>query len=605
MLSLLNSPIAYYAMAVLIYSALGATAALGFNLQFGYAGVFNMAFISLVAVGAYATAIASLPPGSSDPLMHYIGGFNWAFPWNLLFGVVCTLLFAAILGSFAFKRLREDYLAVSMVVIGAGLSVLVNDDVRLFNGVSGLSGVTSPWQDQLDPGLYQLAFLGLSVLALGVCLVLYNRLTGAPFGRALRALREDQDAIASLARNPWRLKMIAFLLGAFAAGLSGSLQVMYFGGWNTAAWLPTETLILVAAIIVGGRGRHMGAVVGSFLVLGVLAQATKFIPQVGDASVIASLQAVGIGVLLLVFLWFRPQGLLPERRDLYRAVPVSDAGPVLAATVPSLRFARDASDASGNGGQRRTPALEAKEITASYGGAQAVHRVSFSITQGQFVGLIGPNGAGKTTLVDCLAGMKSYRGRVAFSGTDITGWSTDRVARQGLVRTFQIPRIFRRLTVLSNVMLGAAEHRGESFVHALTGDWHRQEDENLERAWALLRTFGLERVASNYGSELSGGQERLVELCRLLMMRPQMILLDEPFAGVSPANRERLAAQILDLRTTRDLTILMIEHRLEFVERMCDQILVMGNGQLIASGTMEEVRRDRLVVDSYLGSKGA
>jgi ABC-type branched-subunit amino acid transport system ATPase component/ABC-type branched-subunit amino acid transport system permease subunit len=591
----LSSPLAFYIFAVLIYAAIGAVAALGFNLQFGYAGVFNMAYIVLVAVGAYGTAIANLPPSSSDPLMHYIGGFGWAFPWDMLFGVACTLVFAAILGSFAFRRLREDYLAVTLVVIGAGFSVLVSDDVRFFNGLSGLSGIAGPWQDQLDPGMYQLAFLGLSLVAMLGCWFLFNRLTSAPFGRVLRAVREDQDATASLARNPWRLKMAAFLLGALAAGISGSLLVMYFGAWNTAAWLPTETLILVAAIIVGGRGRHAGAIVGAFLVLGLIAQATKFIPSFTDASVLASLQSMAIGVLLFVFLWWRPQGLLPEKKDRYPRL-VATGGTRSQLHVPStpnghLREARLASSS----------ALEVAGVSASYGGTQAVRNVSLTIPTGQFIGLIGPNGAGKTTLLDCISGMKSYRGRVSFQGTNITGWPVNRVAERALVRTFQVPRIYRRLTVVSNVMLGASHQRGEGIANALVGSWHKEEQQNFEMAWSLLQQFGLERVAHNYGSELSGGQERLVELCRLLMMKPKMILLDEPFSGVSPANRERLAAQIMALRADPSFTILMIEHRLEFVERMCDRIVVMGNGSVIADGTMQQVRADPTVVTSYLG----
>src|SRR5258708_6477627 len=143
----LSSPLAYYAFAVVIYAAIGAIAALGFNLQFGYAGVFNMAYIVLVAVGAYGSAFANLPPSSNDPLLHNVVGFGWAFPWDMLCGVACAVVFAAILGSFAFRRLREDYLAVSLVVIGAGFSVLVSDDVRFFNGLSGLSGIAGPWQD--------------------------------------------------------------------------------------------------------------------------------------------------------------------------------------------------------------------------------------------------------------------------------------------------------------------------------------------------------------------------------------------------------------------------------------------------------------------------
>jgi len=329
--------LAYYGFTIAIYTCLSAIQALGFNLQFGFAGIINLAYVVLVAVGAYSTAIAAVAPAPHGGLTQYIGGFGWPFPWDMLFGIFCTLAFSAVLGGLAFKRLREDYLAVSMIVVGAGLLVLINDDVPIFNGTSGMAGVPGPFQDQLGPEAYQFVFLMMSAVSALLIFLLFSRITKSPFGRALKAVREDSDAAASLGKSPWRLKMSAFLLGGLAAGLSGSLLILYIGAWNTSAWLPQESLIVLAAIIVGGRGNHGGAVLGTFVVIGVITQATKFIPSFGNAVLVASLQVVSIGLLILAFMWWRPQGLLPELKDQYLRVGIkkelSDSGPALPRAV--------------------------------------------------------------------------------------------------------------------------------------------------------------------------------------------------------------------------------------------------------------------------------
>lgn len=219
------------------------------------------------------------------------------------------------------------------------------------------------------------------------------------------------------------------------------------------------------------------------------------------------------------------------------------------------------------------------------------------------VGLIGPNGAGKSTVVECISGcVRGYSGQVLLNGTDISGWPTHKVARAGLVRTFQTPRLFRRLSVLSNVMLAAEEGTVEGMRATLLGTWRDRDGERLRQCTAVLERFGLGRIAENLASDLSGGQERLVELCRVLLFKPTVVLLDEPFAGVSPENRHRLADAITELRAA-GVTVLMIEHRLEWVDRLCDRVVVMAEGSVLAAGSMAEIRANDAVISSYLGSK--
>ncbi|HXC80072.1 MAG TPA: ABC transporter ATP-binding protein [Candidatus Acidoferrum sp.] len=252
---------------------------------------------------------------------------------------------------------------------------------------------------------------------------------------------------------------------------------------------------------------------------------------------------------------------------------------------------------------QNSPALRAEGVSCSYDGLQAVRNVTLEVPRGAFYGLIGPNGAGKSTLLDCISGVNvAYEGRVFVGGEDVTRLPLQRMAERGLGRTFQTARVFRRMSVMSNLMVAARHPVGESLAAALTGTWKSDEARHLERAWSILQFFDLIRIADNWGSELSGGQERLIELSRLLMSNPQVVLLDEPFAGVSPVNRAKLASQLRQLSMDTGVTILMVEHRLEWIENLCERVFVMAEGKLIAQGSLAELRSHRAVIDSYLGA---
>ena len=248
------------------------------------------------------------------------------------------------------------------------------------------------------------------------------------------------------------------------------------------------------------------------------------------------------------------------------------------------------------------PLLQIEHVGQWFGGVQAVNDVSFSVPAGSFYGLIGPNGAGKTTLIECASGViRSYRGKVSFDGQDITGWPLHRVANLGLVRTFQASRVFGRMTILSNIMAGPPRQRGERLLDACFGLWRKEERGFLGQARGFAQRFELTDVVDNYGSDVSGGQRRLTELSRALMTRPKMLLLDEPFAGVSPTNRARLAKELRRLCDEEGISILMVEHRLELVEQLCDHIIVMAEGLVLAQGSMDELRTNSAVISAYLG----
>ena len=252
------------------------------------------------------------------------------------------------------------------------------------------------------------------------------------------------------------------------------------------------------------------------------------------------------------------------------------------------------------------PILSVEDVFHSFGGVKAVDGCSFHLPEGALGALIGPNGAGKTTLVNVVAGaLKLQRGRVLFAGTNVSGWSSHRIAQHGLIRTFQISREFGALTVLENMLVPPPQQAGEGLFNALfrPGVGAREDRRHVAAALHYLEEFGLYALRDEYARNLSGGQKRLLELARAVMAEPKLLLLDEPMAGVNPALIEQLAGHIQNLRAT-GITFLLIEHNLEFVEQFCDHVVVMAVGRTLATGLMAELRDNPEVVAAYLGRSG-
>ncbi|MEO8745151.1 MAG: ABC transporter ATP-binding protein [Candidatus Dormiibacterota bacterium] len=248
------------------------------------------------------------------------------------------------------------------------------------------------------------------------------------------------------------------------------------------------------------------------------------------------------------------------------------------------------------------PMLVARDIHRHFEGMRAVDGVSIDVPKGQITGLIGPNGAGKSTFMAVLAGtLPATSGSISFEGTDITHLPTYTRARRGVVRTFQLPSEFARLTVLENLLVAAPDNRGDSLWGALRGKsyWKADEDRLVAQARALLRRFGMTAKESDYAGTMSGGQKRLIEIMRALMLRPRCLLLDEPMSGVHPKIVDEIKQYLQSLRA-EGLTILMVEHELHMVEQLCDSVVVMAQGKVIGSGTMASLRRQQEIVDAYL-----
>ncbi len=247
--------------------------------------------------------------------------------------------------------------------------------------------------------------------------------------------------------------------------------------------------------------------------------------------------------------------------------------------------------------------LTCEGLTKAFLGVKAVNGATFEVPKGKITALIGPNGAGKTTVVNILSGaMTSDSGTTHIGSTDVTNWPSYKIARLGLMRTFQLSRELGDLTVLENLLVAPKHQPGESLVNIFLRPSlvKRVECENVERALGILQTYGLYDLRDNRARELSGGQKKLLEISRGVMASPTLLLLDEPMAGVNPALIERIGGYILDLKA-QGVTVLMIEHNLNVVEKICDHVIVLAEGKTLATGRLSDLRANPEVVTAYLG----
>ena len=307
----------YYTITILVYICANVIAAWGLDLQFGVTGVLNFAFIIFQAVGAYTAGVLSLGSSSGNGgFEQYIGGANLPFPLPIIGAMLAGAALAAIVGLIALRRLRSDYQAMVMLVVSVVATTVVTAETGLANGAAGLSLVANPMYGlaglsrQTQSWIF-VAFCIAVMLAVGAVMyaVVYS-----PHGRVLRAVRENEHALEALGRSATRSRLEVFVIGGALAGLSGALLVEFIGAWAPSGWLYPETFVFFTAVIVGGRGSVAGVAIGAALIGVGIQQAVQYLPIGSDPTVLAATEWIITGVLTLVFLWVRPQGLLPERR---------------------------------------------------------------------------------------------------------------------------------------------------------------------------------------------------------------------------------------------------------------------------------------------------
>lgn len=341
------SPILYYVITLAFFFLAYCVLNWGLNIQFGGAGILNFAYIGFVAIGAYITGVTSMgkPQGTGE---QYILGISLPFPLGLILGGLASCLFALLVALIALRRLRTDYLAMVLISLSLVLYDVINNFVPLFNGADGLSNLPLPMADlfHLDGNSFVPFFAGVTLVIVLILWWVISRITRAPLGRTFRAIRDDPDVAASLGKGVFRYQLIAMLIGSFYAGIGGGLIIEFSSSFNTSAWLPGETFLIFAAVIVGGLGNNKGMILGALIVPVLFVQLPRFLPDIpGHPGLILNVDAIAIGVLLMIVLWFRPQGLIPERRHRSRLPNRAPAGSTLdEATIhtPTIAVAKDA-----------------------------------------------------------------------------------------------------------------------------------------------------------------------------------------------------------------------------------------------------------------------
>lgn len=332
----MSSAVSFYLSTILVYFGVDVLSVWSLNLQYGTTGIYNFAWIMFQAIGAYTAGVLTLGSSTANGgFQQYILGTTLPFPLPLLIAGAVAGVLSIPVGYVALRRLRADYQAMVMLVISVIATLIVENVSGLFNGTAGISLIPQPLASSLKMSSlgYQWFYVLITAVVCAVVYVFVHRVTSSPLGRALRAVRDNEAAAESLGKHVTRLRMFAFIFGNVIAGMSGALLVQFIGAWSPGSWMYVETLVILTAIIVGGTGNNAGVMLGALLVPIAFNEATRFIPtSIGPAGLIDAMQWVVIGLLALIFLWFWPRGLIPERRKRF---PVPERfGDAIAAQSP-------------------------------------------------------------------------------------------------------------------------------------------------------------------------------------------------------------------------------------------------------------------------------
>ncbi len=604
-----------------------ATLALGLNIVVGFAGLLDLGYAAFFAIGAYYYGIFSayqvMPPWSDawaplaflglvekinqggPDLVHFTLSFWLALPT----GAIVAGIFGVLFG-YPTLKLRGDYLAIVTLGFGEIVPIVARNADGITNGAAGLNGVKAPTFGSLysfGVNATPYYYVGMALVALLIFTSI--RLRDSRIGRAWMAIREDETAASAMGINLRHYKLLAFAIGASFSGFTGVFFVAKLQVATPEMFNFSVSSMLIVMVVLGGMGSVWGVVVGAVLLqllqTWILPRSTDLFHAVGEATGIHFLTQLDLvqwtqmffGLIIVVMMLFRREGLIPATRH-----------------QPSLEMEEQHAEVKRGGfvNVDRIPhwnpgqgvALEIKDVTVRFGGLVALNKVNLTVPAGGVIAVIGPNGSGKSTLFNAITGLVPAEGSIRFEGHELIGLRPDEVLAKGVARTFQNIRLFPKLTVLENVLIGEHCRLKTGPTGAILRPPAAKAEEQGALRWALdiIGLFGnrLTPRANHEVAGLSYANRRRVEISRAIASRPRILLLDEPTAGMNPNETLELAEQIAELNAM-GLTILIIEHKLDVVTRLANRVTVLDHGDVIAEGTADEVQRNEEVLTAYLG----
>ena len=603
-----------------------ATLALGLNIVVGFAGLLDLGYAAFFAIGAYYygifTAYQVMPhwAPSWEPLA-YVGlvekinqgggdlvHFTLSFWLALPTGALVAGLFGVLFGA-PTLRLRGDYLAIVTLGFGEIVPIVARNADSITNGAAGLNGVAGPKIGSYHFGVDATPYYYVGMALVAILIFSSIRLRDSRIGRAWMAIREDETAASAMGINLRNFKLLAFAIGASFSGFTGVYFVSKLQVATPEMFNFSVSSMLIVMVVLGGMGSVWGVVVGAALLqllqTWILPRTTDVVRAIGESVGSEFLMSADLvqwtqmffGIIIVVMMLFRREGLIPATRAQPKLEMEEQHADVKRGGFVNVDRVEKWNPGTGN-------ALEIKDVTVRFGGLVALNKVNLTIPAGGVIAVIGPNGSGKSTLFNAITGLVPAEGSIKLEGHELLGLRPDQVLAMGVARTFQNIRLFPKLTVLENVLVGQHSRLKTLPLGAIfrPPSVRAEEQGALRKALDILGLFGnrLTPRANHMVAGLSYANRRRVEISRALASRPHILLLDEPTAGMNPNETLELAEQIGELNAM-GLTILIIEHKLDVVTRLANRVTVLDHGDVIAEGTADEVQRNEEVLTAYLG----
>lgn len=569
-----------YYVTLSVYIGLSTIVCLGLVMLTGICGLTSFGQAAFVGLGAYATSMATLQFGLS--------------PWiGLLLAITVSGLCGLLIGILTL-HLSGHFLPLGTIAWSISL-YLVAGNLQSIGGHTGLTAIPpiSIGSHPIDTAreFFPIVFVCVVFLAWACVNVLDSRA-----GRALRAINGRSVMAEAMGIDTFRYKTIVFVFASLLAGLSGWLYAHFERFINPTPFGLHMSIEYLFMVVVGGLSSVGGAFAGAAILTVLHQWLGSLLPRLLGQS--GQFETIVFCVITILFLRYAPLGIWPTiSRQISRFYRKASREPAL----PDLKTSVYQPEVNSAGGDERSGFLVVNALRKEFGGLVAVNDVSFRVNKGEIVALIGPNGAGKSTMFNLMTGvLRPTAGTITLSGQRLDMLPSRAVAQLGVARTFQHVKLLDELSVIDNVCLGAHRYGRSGFLRSALRLDRGDEQQLRSRAWAAIELTGLREVWSRPAGQLSLGQQRIVEIARALALGPQVLMLDEPAAGLRYLEKQKLADLIRKLKGS-GMTVLFVEHDMQFLMELADSIVVMEYGRKIAEGTAAAVRSDARVQEAYLG----